>query len=370
MRSSKNARPTSTNSPNSPADMIASYCRYRLYFKTRALTSRSSMTWKDTWLIRLHDPSTGRTGIGEAGMFAGLSCDDRPDFATVLESACRDISGGAEPCLDGFPSIRTGLETARASVSHDNPWHVYDSAFTAGSKSIATNGLVWMGPVESMERQIERKVDLGFTTIKIKVGALDFDSELALLASLRRRWSDDVIELRLDANGGFTAANVMQRLDALARFGVHSIEQPVKAGNYELMRSVAAESPIPVALDEELIGVEDDAARRELLSYIAPAYIILKPTLHGGFSGADRWIEIADALGIGYWATSALESTVGLNAIAQWAATKNIDIPQGLGTGALYINNFPSPVSLTGQWLSFDPLFNDPPLVNLPWITP
>lgn len=348
--------------------MRAWYLPYRLYFSHTVTTSRTTMQWKDTWLVRLHDEVAGRTGVGECGMFAGLSCDDVPDYERRLVESLRMVKRGVVPDMSGLPSVAMGIESALGALKQGSPWTPFYSDFSRGEGAITINGLVWMGSWHDMMSQLEHKLDQGFRCIKIKVGALDFDSELSLLASLRQRFRPDETELRLDANGAFTADNVMERLDALAQFGIHSIEQPVRAGNYELMARVAAESPIPIALDEELIGLNTDRERREMLDAVKPQYIILKPTLHGGFSGCDRWIELAGERGIGWWATSALESGVGLNDIACWVAAKGIAMPQGLGTGEIYVNNIISPVRRFGEQLRYDTYFNDPGLANLPWI--
>ncbi len=332
--------------------MRAEWRRYRLDFRFTAITSRESLTYKDTYFIKIwHEDCPGVYGLGEAALFRGLSCDDRPGYEEMVAAVCREpeIYSADISLLDGWPSIKTGFETAIADLASGGR----RCPFASGSWSIPINGLIWMGDRHTMRERVDAKLAEGFPCIKIKIGGIDFQDELDLLAYLRSR--DPEVEIRLDANGAFRPDEVLGRLERLAGFGIHSIEQPVRAGQYVEMARICRESPIPVALDEELIGLNDTVKRREMLSEIRPAYIILKPTLCGGFSGADEWIRLAEETGAGWWATSALESNIGLNAIGSWLSTKDTDMPQGLGTGQLYHNNIPSPLVQCGNRVSVDP---------------
>ncbi len=351
--------------------MQAAFARYRLLFKETAITSRSSMNWRDTWFVKLVDSATGKTGIGECAMFQGLSCDDRPDYETRLAQVCSAISAGDPlPDVTDFPSIKIGLEMAQAMLDNEHGLY-FQSPFTSGRGSLTINGLVWMGSREKMLERINDKIEAGFHTIKLKIGGIDFESEFELLRYIRGYFDDDRLTIRLDANGSFASPGVaLKALDRLAPLDIHSIEQPVRAGNYEAMHTVCQYSPIPIALDEELIGLNTHGSRLKMLEAVGPHYIILKPTLHGGFSGAADWIELAEEMNIGWWITSALESNIGLNAIAQWTASLGVSMPQGLGTGALYTNNFDSPLRLEGERLTYnsdaDFKLNRP----LQWIVP
>lgn len=331
----------------------ARFLRYRLHFSFVAITSRESLTYKDTYFIILE--KSGRVGIGECPLFRGLSCDDTPDYEQILQSTCRALELGEEIDLTPYPSIRFGVETAQRSLASADPFRIFDTAWSRGEESIKINGLVWMGSADTMRRRVKEKLEQGFRCIKLKVGGIDFDDELSIIKSLRQEFSPDDLEIRLDANGGFTAENALPRLELLSRYSIHSIEQPVKAGQPELMAKLCYSSPIDIALDEELIGINKKAEKEALLSFIRPRYVILKPALVGGFNGSDEWIEAANAHDIEWWATSALESNLGLNAIAQWCSTKLLDRPQGLGTGMLYTNNITSPLELRGDSIIYNP---------------
>ena len=248
-----------------------------------------------------------------------------------------------------------GLQTAIYDISNGGRMLPFPSAFTEGEAGIPINGLVWMGTKDEMLARIRDKINAGFTTIKLKVGAIDFESELEMVKFIRSCYSADTLTIRLDANGGFTPENALQRLSEFAKYGIHSIEQPIKAGQWEEMRRLCDNSPIDIALDEELIGIFTSERMGEMLDAVKPRYIILKPSLVGGFSGSQMWMQQAAVRGIGGWITSALESNVGLNAIAQWTARMGADMPQGLGTGALYVNNIGSPLSVIGDSLRYDP---------------
>lgn len=321
--------------------IVAHWAPYRLDFKFTARTSRETMRYKDTFFLRLTDTVSGRSGVGECALFRGLSADDVPDYEQRLSQACLHPER-----LPEESSIRFGLETARLNLT------AHTSAFETGSVAVPINGLIWMGDRREMRRRIDEKLAAGFRVLKLKIGGIDFESELALLKYIRQTYSPSTLELRLDANGSFAPGEALEKLGCLAEFTIHSIEQPVRAGQREVLRRVCELSPIAVALDEELIGTAD---REELLDFVRPQFIIIKPALCGGLSGADAWADAAEARGIGWWATSALESNIGLHAIARWVTARGVTMPQGLGTGALYHNNIPSPLRLQGDCLCFDP---------------
>lgn len=327
--------------------MKATYKKYILDFKRPSGTSRGIMTQKETFFILLKKDQ--KIGIGECGILRGLSLDDVPDYEEKLKWTCDNISLGKqklwEALLD-FPSIQFGLEQAFLSLSSHDPFILYPSGFTTKNQPIAINGLIWMGDERFMHQQIQQKLQEGFKCIKLKIGAIDFEKEIALLESIRNKYGEREIELRVDANGAFSTREALSKLERLSQFGLHSIEQPIKAGNASEMKELCSKSPIPIALDEELIGVTLVTEKEKLLQTIKPQYIILKPSLIGGFRGSMEWIEIAQNLGIKWWVTSALESNIGLNAIAQWTYTLDNELPQGLGTGGLYKNNFDSPLSV------------------------
>ncbi len=333
----------------------AAWARHRLNFRFKAITSRGSMMWRDTYFIKVwDDASAGPYGIGEASPLRGLSRDDVPGFEDALTRVCaapKAAVADAHMTLRDWPSIRFALETAVADLSNGGRRIIYPSEWTAGDASLTINGLVWMGNADEMARRMEEKVAQGFNCIKIKIGGIDFESELRIIETMRR--VAPRAQLRLDANGAFAPHEALARLDRLARYDIHSIEQPIRQGQRDEMRRICRESPIPIALDEELISLP--TADMDYLSDVRPAYIILKPTLLGGLSASAGWIEAAEEVGTGWWVTSALESDIGLNAIAQWTATLRPTLPQGLGTGQLYTNNIPSPLRLHGERLMLDP---------------
>ncbi|WP_109674966.1 o-succinylbenzoate synthase [Dyadobacter jejuensis] len=326
---------------------------YTLNFKKQAGTSRGVLTEKNIHFIRVEDTELpGVYGYGECGPLPGLSVDDRPDFADQLKAVCDDFNAMDlevfpfnlpiilnQVIPEELPSVRFGIETALLDIMNGGRRVVYDNAFSKGEKGILMNGLIWMGPFEDMLTQAHEKLEAGYTTIKMKIGAIDFDQECALLEKIRARYSPEQITLRVDANGAFDEATVFERLERLSAYDIHSIEQPIKSGQPELMHRVCDSSPVPVALDEELIGIFDYRKKFDLLKKVKPPFIILKPSLLGGFQQTAEWIEIAGRLGIDWWVTSALESNVGLNAIAQFTAQYGNGLPQGLGTGQLYTNN-------------------------------
>lgn len=337
--------------------MEASWGKYLLRFREPAVTSRSVMTEKPTWFLTIKgDNIPGGRAVGEVAMFPGLSAEDTPDFERLLDETCTVISQcrSHEQAWQSLPpvsSIRFGYESAMllAGVTgYETPGEAH---WLAGEIGIPINGLIWMGDKATMTRRIRQKLDDGFHCIKLKIGGIDFADELDLLRMIRREFSPSDIELRLDANGAFTPANALERLKCLSEFTIHSIEQPIRAGQWEEMGRLCSLSPIPIALDEELIGFRSDKEKKKLLRSIRPQYIILKPSLCGGILEADNWIELAEKEHIGWWGTSALESNIGLTALGIWAAAHSPSMPQGLGTGALYTNNIPAPLSLEGDML-------------------
>ena len=336
--------------------MKAKYCRYVLKFRQPAGTSRGVLLEKETYFLRLEDESApGVYGIGECALFRGLSADDVPEYEDKLKELCANIERDEATDLQNFPSIMFGLQTAIYDISNGGRMLPFPSAFTEGESGIPINGLVWMGTKDEMLARITEKISAGFTTIKLKVGAIDFDSELEMVRFIRSHYSADELTIRLDANGGFTPENAMQRLAEFSKYGIHSIEQPIRARLWKEMRCLCDNSPIDIALDEELIGISVPERMGEMLDAVKPKYIILKPSLVGGFSGAQMWMQQAAVRGIGGWITSALESNIGLNAIAQWTARMGAEMPQGLGTGALYVNNIGSPLEVVGDSLRYNP---------------
>lgn len=328
--------------------MKASYKKYTLNFKVPSGTSRGVMTQKETWYIILKHNDT--FGIGECGILRGLSVDDVPDYEQKLHWTCDNIHLGKEELLHQlreFPSIQFGLEQAFLSLQSNNPFELFPSDFTQKESPIPINGLIWMGDEAYMLKQLEQKLKSGFGCIKMKIGAIDFEKEISILKSIRNNFSPEQIELRVDANGAFSPSEAMEKLERLSIFKIHSIEQPIKAGQWDEMAELCAETPLPIALDEELIGVFDVTEKTKLLQTIQPQYIILKPSLVGGIKGSQEWIDLAKKQNIGWWITSALESNIGLNAIAQFTYSLQTTMPQGLGTGSLFTNNIESPLEVS-----------------------
>ena len=290
-------------------------------------------------------------------MFRGLSCDDRPDYEDKLSWLCEHINEDSDFLMEAlveFPSIQFGLEQALISLKSDTKFDLFPSEFSRGKASILINGLIWMGDESFMESQIKDKLQQGFQTLKMKIGAIDFDKELGILKSIRQEYDSSQLELRVDANGAFSSEEALEKLHQLAAFDIHSIEQPIKVGQADEMKNLCQLSPIPIALDEELIGVFSKEDKRDLLMKINPQYIILKPSLIGGIRGSKEWIGLCEENNIGWWITSALESNIGLNAIAQFTYTLNNTMPQGLGTGSLFSNNISSPLMVKGGCLVVD----------------
>lgn len=337
--------------------MLITIHPHTLQFRQPAGTSRGVYHTRKVWYVVVNG-----IGVGECAPLPDLSCDALPAdrYASVLRTACQRtaLADGAIPYdfLRPYPSILFGLETAllsyRAARTTGNPYRLFDNAFSRGLDGLTINGLVWMGSFSEMMERMEEKLAAGFRCIKIKVGAIDWERELALIRTLRSRYPADVVELRLDANGGFSPQQAEERLQQLAPYHIHSIEQPIRPHQWSAMAHLCRQSPIPIALDEELIGVNAPDDKAALLDAIRPQYIILKPSLHGGLRGCDEWIRLADERHIGHWATSALESNVGLNAIAQWCGNTPQPMPSGLGTGQLFVTNFPTiPLEIRGHRL-------------------
>lgn len=335
--------------------MKATYHKYILDFKRPSGTSRGIITEKETWFIVLE--KDGKKGIGECGILRSLSADDRPDYEDKLRWTCENIHLGKEKLWEAlieFPSIQFGVEMAFQSLESETPFLLFPSDFTAGKKSIPINGLVWMGDKPFMKTQIEEKIASGFNCIKLKIGAINFEEELALLEFIRSHFSPEQIEIRVDANGAFRPEEALEKLKKLSSFQLHSIEQPIAKNQLEQMAELCEKTPLPIALDEELIGVFSFEEKERLLQKTKPQYIILKPSFIGGFKGTQQWIDLAEKHKIGWWITSALESNIGLNAIAQWTFLQNQKMPQGLGTGALYTNNFDCPLQVRQGNLWYD----------------
>jgi o-succinylbenzoate synthase len=346
--------------------MQASYTKHVLNFSFDARTSRGALREKPAYFIRIWDESQPDIqGIGECGPLPKLSPDDKPEFEQFLEEKIKSFEVQVMPAQASevyawvqnfipaeWPSIRFGFEIAWLDYFNGGKRKIFNSSFYEG-KPIPINGLIWMGALETMLLQITDKVDQGYDCIKIKVGSLDFEKECDILQYIRRKYYQKKLTIRLDANGAFKSHEAMEKLNELSKFDIHSIEQPIKAGE-EYMAELCAKSPIPIALDEELIGITENTARTALLDKLKPAYVILKPSLLGGFAATEAWIQLARARNTGWWITSALESNIGLNAIAQFTSLYAINTPQGLGTGQLYSNNIDSPLEVKNGFISYD----------------
>ena len=347
-----------------------------LHFKQPAGTSRGVYTTRRIWLVKVTDGK--RTGIGECAPLPDLSCDALPPnlYKKTLEGFCHQVEETGEIPYDDlrdYPSMLFGLETALLSMNNgqgetdNSPFSIlnsqlFDTAFSRGEVGIPINGLIWMGTFDEMSRRIEEKLSAGFRCVKLKIGAIDFDAELKLLEKIRQRFGPREVELRVDANGAFSMegedgnleTGALYKLELLSQYALHSIEQPIKAGQWSFMAELCRESPLPIALDEELIGINDPDQKRQMLNIIKPRYIVLKPSLHGGMMGCREWIAIAQDMNIGTWITSALESNIGLNAIAQFCSDvygDDITMPQGLGTAQLFTDNIPMPLIIMGDKL-------------------
>lgn len=329
-----------------------------LRFRFPAGTSRGVLNDKPSWFLLVsHNDDPGTVGIGEVSLIPGLSPETPSDIPHILDKLCVAINEVAAWKLQHqqqFPAVHFALETALADLQNGGKRLLAETAFTSGTHGIPINGLVWMGTHDEMLQRVEAKLQEGFRVLKLKVGAIGFEKEMDLLRYIRLQYSPAELEIRLDANGAFGRKDVFDKLEQLAAFHIHSIEQPVAAGNPELMRDVCAQSPVKVALDEELIGMKTHAEKEQLVDFIRPSYLILKPSLVGGLAHSDDYARIAEARGMGWWATSALESNIGLNAIAQWSATRAQSLPQGLGTGQLFHNNIPSPLTVRNGRLWYE----------------
>ena len=328
-----------------------------LHFKQPAGTSRGVYTTRQSWFITITSPDApDRKGMGECAPLPDLSCDAIPEYERILTSICNmfALTGKLNhDMLRPYPSMLFGLETALLSFERGGD-QLFDTPFARGEEGIPINGLVWMGNYDEMLARLESKMQEGFRCVKLKIGAIDFFRELDLIKRIRQVYSKEQIELRVDANGGFTPDNAMNRLEQLAKYDIHSIEQPIRQHQWPDMAQLCKNTPLPIALDEELIGVNIVSMKEHLLDTIRPQYIILKPSLHGGMTGSREWIRMAKERGIGSWITSALESNVGLNAIAQFASDvygPAITMPQGLGTGMLFTDNIPMPLEIRGDQL-------------------
>ena len=342
-----------------------------LHFKQPAGTSRGVYTERRIWLLTATDDSLSNSqsdgspvvGVGECAPLPDLSCDARQDYSAVLRHFCDMVERTGEipyEQMRDFPSMLFGLETALLSLrscslaGQSSPVTLFDTAFSRGEEGIPINGLVWMGRYDEMLQRMEQKLEQGFRCVKLKIGAIDFEQELDLVRRIRQRFSRREVEIRLDANGGFSYDDeVLYKLELLSQYA-QSIEQPIKAGQWAFMAELCRDSPLPIALDEELIGVNDREMKSHLLNVIKPAFIVLKPSLHGGMAGCREWIAAARQHGVGSWITSALESNVGLNAIAQFCSSvygDGITTPQGLGTGQLFTDNIAMPLAIRGDEL-------------------
>ncbi|WMN11220.1 o-succinylbenzoate synthase [Marivirga salinae] len=344
----------------------ASIQHHTLQFKFEAGTSRGTLKEKDTWYLKLFSDNK-LIGIGEAGPLKGLSVEPLDQMETKLEKVCEQLIGMQIPksieeafeiakdiSPDGFPSIRFAIETALLDALQGGKKLIFDTPFYQGKERIPINGLIWMGSEEFMQKQIQEKLDAGFDCIKMKIGAIDFETELNLLKSIRAKFSKNEITLRVDANGAFSPDEAMSKLTQLAALDLHSIEQPIKARQINEMTKLCTSTPLPIALDEELIGVNAYEDKEKLLKQTQPQYIILKPSLIGGIQSTLEWIKIAESMNIGWWMTSMLESNIGLNAICQLASYLKVKMPQGLGTGQLYHNNIASPISIANGETYYD----------------
>lgn len=350
--------------------MRLQFCPYILKFKEPAGTSRGVYTEKPTCIMRLFDENNPEHfGVGEAAIFPGLSPEADDRFFYKLMELQVNVRLGRKTDLSRFPSLQFGFEQSIRDFTSGCTGKYFDSPFIKGKSGISINGLVWMGDFDRMMERLDEKLKEGFKCIKFKIGAIDWHSEVDMIKSVRDKYTPEEVEIRVDANGAFEMPSALPRLKRLADMGVHSIEQPVKAGNPDLMKFLCEVSPLPIALDEELIGKYTSEEKRQCLDCIKPQFIVIKPTLIGGYQGAEEWISLAKERGIGWWITSSLESNIGLNALAQWVATLENTLPQGLGTGNLFTNNFESPIYREGDILHYNPrqILNYNELNKLDW---
>lgn len=329
--------------------------KHDLKFRTPIRTSRGSMDSKRSYYIKAWD-NQGKTVWGECGILPGLSIDYSEDYENILSNAASYFVShkGFPSELDSLPSIRCGLEQIYLGLQSDQPWRLFNNDFYNKNGSITINGLIWMGKEDFLRSQIEHKIAKGFHCIKMKIGALDWETEMKLLSLIRNIGGSNLI-IRVDANGAWsTYDEAMKKLEDLAELSIHSIEQPIKPGLFDISQKTCANTPVPIVLDEELFPHITVNQKIELINYLKPQFIVLKPSLAGGFQGCNDWIEICDQANVGYWITSALEGNIGLNAISQYAYSKNIPLHQGLGTGSLYSNNIDSPLYIEGERILYD----------------
>ena len=322
-------------------------------------TSKGPINARTVWYLIAWDSDRPEVkGIGEAALFPGHSKEFPADVKTKLLELCLDTSNWAHRLTDDLvdvPSVRFAVEQCLRDLDASGSKILYPSAFTLGKQGIAINGLVWMGDKSTMKQRIREQILAGFTTVKMKIGAIGIEDELELLKTVRAEFTATDITLRVDANGSFNARNAMDVLQRLADIQVESIEQPVQPGLYEVMAELCERSPVPIALDEDLIGLNTFDAKADLLDNVKPQLIVIKPSLVGGWAAAEEWIALAKARNIGWWITSALESSIGLNAVAQWTATLGVHVAQGLGTGSVYADNIPSPLQAAKGELRYRP---------------
>jgi O-succinylbenzoate synthase len=326
--------------------------KYILDFKRPSGTSRGVLLSKPSWYLIAEDDSFAMPALGECSIIEGLSPDDLTGFEEKLNAVCAALKSNTPlPDLMLFPAIKFGVETLLSDIAVKGTKRFYDDDFVSGKAGMRINGLIWMGEPKFMQMQINEKVAAGFGCIKMKIGAIDFEKELDMLRWIRKEYSENELELRVDANGAFGAEHALEKLKRLSDFKLHSIEQPIKPKQWETMAALCEQSPLAIALDEELIGVNPSNFGNQLLDSTKPPYIILKPSLLGGLSEAQKWLDLAEQKNIGWWMTSALESNVGLNAIAQFTYDQNVKMPQGLGTGSLYTNNVESPLYIEAEFI-------------------
>jgi len=338
--------------------LVADFHYYPLNFKRPSGTSRGILNIKEAWFIRVWDnQNPDIKGLGECSIIRGLSPDDRENYEEKIAEVCENINQIETYFnheLIEWPSIYFGFEMALRDLVGGGKRLLFDSKFTNTESKIPINGLVWMGNKTYMQEQVQEKINGGYDCIKLKIGAINFNEEIEIIKSIREKFTPEQIEIRVDANGAFHPDEAMYKLETLAKFDIHSIEQPIKAGNWKCMANLCKKTPLPIALDEELIGIYKYEDKVKLIKTIQPQYIILKPSLVGGFMGSQEWIDIANEAKVPWWATSALESNIGLNAIAQWVSTLNNTMPQGLGTGQLFTNNIESPLEVSNGFLVYN----------------
>ncbi len=337
----------------------ANYKKYTLTFSEPAKTSRNTLEEKPTFFLTLKDPETEMVGLGECSPIPDLSVEGVNDIEAKLKEICLTTNLNEHPqnflgALQELPAVKFGLEMALKDFNNGGHRILFDTPFSRGDHVLPINGLIWMGSYESMKQQIDEKISNGFSCIKMKIGAINFEEELKLIQYIKSTYTE-AIEIRVDANGAFSPVDALEKLKLLSKEGVHSIEQPIDVNQWQEMKALCKNTPVPIALDEELIGISTTHKKQELLKAIEPQYLILKPSLLGGFNECEEWVKLANQYNIDWWVTSALESNIGLNAIAQWASYMEVKRPQGLGTGQIYNNNIESPLTIQDGHLIYDP---------------